>query len=91
MGTSRRPKVYVESILIPQLSSSNQGPFVRLVEQTIEAKDPHFNAQASELEQEIDQLVYELFGLTEGEVTAIECLMGLIYATEEGEDAGLAR
>ena len=43
------------------------------------------------MEWEIDRLVYDLYGLTEEEETAIERSLGLIHATDEEEDVALVR
>ena len=57
---------------IPDISSSEQCPFIRLVDHILEAKDDDPNADTSELEAEIDQLVYRLYGLTDEEIAAVE-------------------
>ena len=62
-----------------------------MVDQILKAKDANPDADTTELEQEIDRLVYELYGLGEEERTAIERSLGLIHATEEDEDAALIR
>ena len=49
------------------------------------------DADTSYLEWEIDRLVYDLYGLTEEEDTAIERSLGLIHATDEEEDAAIGR
>ena len=43
------------------------------------------------MEWEINCLVYDLYGLTEEEDTAIERSLGLIHASHEEEDAALVR
>ena len=91
MGTLRWKKVYVEAIPIPEISAAKQRPFIRLVEGILEAKTSDPDADTSEQEAEIDEMVYELYGLTNEEVTAIERSMGLIHASDEEEDAALAR
>ena len=91
MGTLRWKKVYVEDIPIPKLSAAKQRPFVRLVERILEAKAADPDANTSDMEAQIDRLVYDLYGLTEGEATAVERSLGLIHATDEEEDAALLR
>ena len=49
------------------------------------------DADTSELEARIDRLVYDLYGLTEGEVTAVERSLGVIHATDEEEDEALLK
>ena len=91
MGTLLWKKVYVETIPIPKISEAEQRPMVRLVEEILAAKDANPQADTEDLEREIDRLVYELYGLTEEEETAIERSLGLIHVTDEEEDAALAR
>ena len=52
---------------------------------------PAPDADTSYLEWDIDRLVYDLYGLTEEEDTAIERSLGLIHQTDEEEDAAIAR
>lgn len=62
--------IYVENIPIPPLSEAEQAPFVALVEQILAKKAKGEDTQ--DLENQIDQLVYELYGLTEEEIKIIE-------------------
>ena len=91
MGTLRWKKVYLEALPIPKISAARQRPFIRLVDSILEAKASDPDADTSEQEAEIDGMVYELYGLTEEESTAIERRLGLIHASDEEEDAALAR
>ena len=91
MGTLRWKKVYVETIPIPKIPAEDQRPFIRLVDEILEAKATDPNADTSHLEWEIDRLVYDLYGLTEEEDTSIERSLGLIHATDEEEDAAIGR
>ena len=83
--------VAVERIPIPQLTAAEQEPFVKLVDQILKAKDADPDADTSHLEWEIDRLVYDLYGLTEEEDTAIERSLGLIDASDEEEDAAFLK
>ena len=87
MGTLRWKKVYVESIPVPNLTTEQQRPFVRLVDKILESKD----ADTSNLERDLDRLVYDLYGLTEEEDTAVERSVGLVHTTDEEEDTALLR
>ena len=49
-----------------------QSLFIILVDQILAAKKANPNTDTSELEHEIDKLVYELYGLTEEEISVIE-------------------
>ena len=91
MGATRWIKSFMETIPIPKLSSAKQRPFVRIVERILEAKTADPDADTGPVEWEIDRLVYDLYGLTEGEATAVERSLGLIHATDEEEDAALLR
>ena len=62
-----------------------------LGDQILAAKEANPQANTRPLEREIDRLVYQLYGLTEEENTAIERSLGLIHQTDEEEDAALAR
>ena len=91
MGTPRWFAVSVEAIPVPKVHSAKQRPFIKLVDSILEAKAANPDTDTSSLEWEIDRLVYDLYGLTEEEDTAIERRLGLIHQTDEEEDAALAR
>ena len=91
MGTPRWVRFTVERLPIPRIATAKQRPFIRLVDSILEAKAANPDADTSHLEWEIDRLVYELYGLTEEEDTAIERSLGLIHATDEEEDVALVR
>ena len=91
MGATRWIKSFVETIPIPKLTAAKQRPFVRLVDQILEAKAAYPDADTRELEWEIDRLVYDLYGLTDEEDTAVERSLGLIHASDEEEDKAILR
>ena len=73
-------------------SGRGKEPFVKLVDEILAAKSADAQADTRHLERAINELVYEVYGLTEEENTAIERSLGLIHASdEEEEDAALAR
>ena len=76
---------------IPPASDEQQAGVVKLVDQILAAKSADAQADTGHLERTIDELVYELYGLTGEETTAIERSLGLIHATDAEEDAALAR
>ncbi len=80
-----------EAMPIPQLSASEQRDLARLVAEIQAAKAADPSADTEPLEWEIDRLLYNHYGLTEEEDTAIERSLGLIHQTDEEEDAALAR
>ena len=57
---------------IKVISLNAQKPFITLVDQILSAKCENPQADTSELEREIDRLVYELYGLTEEEIAVVE-------------------
>ena len=61
---------FFENFVLKQLSESEQAPFVALVEQILAKKELGEDTQA--LENQIDQLVYELYGLSEEEIKIVE-------------------
>ena len=72
MGTLRWKKAYVETIPIPKLSAREQYPFIELMEHILTAKATDLNADVSATEAEIDLRVYELYGLTAPEISAVK-------------------
>ena len=72
MGTLRWKKVYVERLPIPKISATKQQPFVKLMDQILQAKATNLAADTSALEAEIDRLIYRLYGLTEEEIATVE-------------------
>jgi hypothetical protein len=78
-GAFRWIKQYVEQIPIPKISSTEQKPFIELVDCIItitKDKDylgnPQKQAKVNEYERQIDQMVYKLYDLTEEEVKILE-------------------
>ena len=71
MGVTRWIGYTVERIPIPKLSAAKQRPLVRLVDRILEAKAPDPDADTSDLEEKIDWLVYDLYGLTDEEREAV--------------------
>ncbi|OQW92425.1 MAG: hypothetical protein BWK78_01785 [Thiotrichaceae bacterium IS1] len=63
-------KVKVQQIPIPQISKTEQQPFITLVDKILAAKAR--GEETSEWERRIDELVYQLYGLTEEEIAVIE-------------------
>ena len=57
---------------IPDVSPEQQEPIIELVDQILAAKRTDPDADVSELENEIDQIVYLLYGLTPEEIDIVE-------------------
>ncbi len=64
--------VYMKDFPVPFQDSSGQQKLVSLVDETLEAKKQNPKADTTELEQEIDRLVYELYGLSGEEIGIVE-------------------
>ncbi len=57
---------------IPDVSPEQQSPIIALVDKILDAKCANPEADISDLEKEIDQLGYALYGLTDGEIAIVE-------------------
>ena len=91
MGATRWIKTFVETIPVPKLADERQKPFVQLVDRIIEAKDADPETDTSELEEAIDWLVYDLYGLTDEETAAVADYFWDGSLTQEQEDQALLR
>ena len=72
MGTTRWINAYVKQFPIPTATSAQQLEIEALVETVLVLKKEDPEADVSELEAEIDQLVYKLYDLTEEEIKIVE-------------------
>ena len=63
---------YFDSIPIIKLDNSKMTPFIELYDKIATTKKQSPTADTTALESEIDQLVYELYGLTEEEIGIVE-------------------
>ncbi len=66
---------YIKQIPIPKKiieQPEQQKPFIKLVDQILEKKKQNSNADTTDLERKIDEMVYELYGLTEREIGIVE-------------------
>jgi type II restriction/modification system DNA methylase subunit YeeA len=71
----RYKKAFLEQLPIPPLTPKNQpiaNQIITLVDQILSTKKQNPEADTSQLEKEIDRLVYKLYGLTEEEIKIIE-------------------
>ena len=64
--------MYVSALPIPTVPTEKQKPVERLVERILSVKRRDAGADVSELERELDELVYALFGLTPEEISIVE-------------------
>lgn len=54
------------------MSKQQQKPFINLVDQILKKKKDNPDTDVEELEREIDEMVYELYGLEKKEIEIIE-------------------
>jgi len=78
-GAFRWIKQYVEQIHIPKISSTEQSPFIELVDRILAItkdkdylENPKMQAKTKEYEYQIDQMVYKLYNLTPEEIKIVE-------------------
>ena len=91
MGVTRWKRFAVERIPVPEISAELQRPFVQLVDRILDRKAVDPEADTSDLEEEIDWLVYDLYGLTDEETAAVADYFSRGSLTEEEEDEALLR
>jgi len=72
MGTNRWKKYKIEMLPIKKPTETEELLLEKLVDQILNIKKSNPNADTTILEQQIDQLVYELYGLTEEEIKIVE-------------------
>ncbi len=63
---------YFEQIPIPNIDATIQNKLTVLADKAIQAKTNNQQADITEIENQIDQLVYQLYNLTEEEIKIIE-------------------
>ena len=80
-----------ETITIPKLSEVWQRPLLRAIDQISAAKATDPAADTGKLEEQIDWLVYDLYGLTNEETAAVADFFWDGTLTEEEEDQALLR
>jgi hypothetical protein len=68
----RYTKQYVEQIPVPIIKEDMQEPFIKLVNKILDEKNINPTADISIIENEIDMLVYKLYGLTDTEIRIVE-------------------
>ena len=74
-GALRWIKQYIEKLPIPKFTESNQNlanEIIALVGQIVESKAKDSKSNTSELESQIDSLVYKLYNLDEQEIKVVE-------------------
>jgi len=72
MGTNRWKKYKIEMLPIKQPSDLQEKEIENLVNEILKTKKSYPNADTLNLENQIDQLVYKLYNLTEEEIKIVE-------------------
>ena len=72
MGATRWIKSFVETIPVPRIPDEEQQPFVRLVDYILEDKSVESKVATPDPEGQINGLVYELYGLTNEEISMVQ-------------------
>ncbi len=72
MGTNRWKKYKIELLPIKIASQAQEREIEILVDQILTIKKLNSLADTTDLENQIDQLVYQLYDLTEEEINIIE-------------------
>ncbi len=72
LGLTQWEKFTVERIPIPFISADRQRPLVELVDRILAVKDANPSDEICDLEEQIDKLVYDLYGLTTQEVKVVQ-------------------
>ena len=62
----------LESLPIVKIDLIEQQPFISIVDHILEAKDYDIHADTTEMEADINELVYQLYELTEEEIKIVE-------------------
>jgi len=70
IGTNRWKKFKLE--LLPIAVTNNEQPFVELVDKILELKSHDPKADTKALENQIDQMVYKLYDLSDDEIAVME-------------------
>lgn len=65
-------KYYIDNLPVKGIDLKAQHPFIALVDQILTAKKKKPNTDTSVLEQQIDEMVYKLYGLTPEEIAIVE-------------------
>lgn len=65
-------KTYLEQLPIPPATSAQQQPIIDLVDEILTKKKQNPYEDTTDLEGEIDKLVYELYGLSKEEIAIVE-------------------
>lgn len=65
----------VDKYPIPKITLQEQGKFIEIIDKILAQKAINSQCDTSSFEKEIDELIYELYGLTEEEIVFIESMI----------------
>lgn len=65
-------KYYIGKLSVKDIDLKAQQPFITLVDQILTAKKKDPDADTFALEKQIDEMVYKLYDLTDGEIAIVE-------------------
>ncbi len=83
--------MFVEQLPVPIITEPEQRPFAELVDRILAVKKADPNADTSKLEDEIDELVYDLYGLAPEEKEIVKASVsrgGAAVVEDDEEEAG---
>ena len=72
VGKIRYKKVFLEQVPIPYPEKNDENEIEEKVDKILSIKKENPNTDISILEKEIDQMVYQLYGLTQEEIAIVE-------------------
>ena len=83
LRANRRSNIHLypddwKELPIPIVPHDQQTILASIVDRILATRNPDLDADTSAMETEIDRLVYDLYGLTEEEITAVEARAGRI-------------
>lgn len=85
MGLVQWDKFTVLRIPIPQVSDLEQLRFMDLIDKILDLRNTDPSVSTTRHEEAIDQLVYELYGLTDEEVRAVESSVAGQFQSTKGD------
>ena len=88
MGLVQWDKFTVVRIPIPHISALEQRPFIHLIDEILTLRNMEPSVSITGQEEAIDQLVYELYGLTDDEVLAVEKSVAGQFQSTKGDRSG---
>ena len=71
-GGSRGFSIFMKQIHVPNIEPAQKTLITNLVNEILDTKNTDPDADTTDLENEIDKLVYELYNLTEDEIAIVE-------------------